>query len=193
MRGNGNLKKRDELIERFDFDPTKRSRNYSKGNRQKIALIAAFACDADLYILDEPTSGLDPLMERVFQACIKEVKDAGKSVFLSSHILSEVDRLCDRVAIIREGQVIESGELKALKHLTAMQYRVRTSKELVGLETVKGVTDITRDGDEIIFHVDRDETEAVISYLSQFGVQHLESTPLTLEDLFMRYYEGELR
>ena len=114
LQGSKNRAKRDELIKRFDFDPTKKCRTYSKGNRQKIALIAAFASDADLYILDEPTSGLDPLMERIFQECVEEIKDQGKSVLLSSHILSEVERLCDRVAIIREGNIIETGTMEQL-------------------------------------------------------------------------------
>lgn len=191
MRGSVNRKRRDALIERFAFDPTKKFRNYSKGNRQKVALIAAFASDADLFILDEPTSGLDPLMVRVFQECIHEIKEEGKTVFLSSHILSEVDRLCDRVAIIREGTIIEAGELKTLKHLTAMQYRVRTKKPLVGLEKLPGITDIHEEEGDIVFRVERKQMEHVIAYLNQFGVLFLESTPITLEDLFMRYYEGE--
>ena len=191
MRGSVNRKRRDALIERFAFDPTKKFRNYSKGNRQKVALIAAFSSDADLFILDEPTSGLDPLMVRVFQECIHEIKEEGKTVFLSSHILSEVDRLCDCVAIIREGTIIEAGELKTLKHLTAMQYRVRTKKPLVGLETLPGITDIHEEEGDIVFRVERKQMEHVIAYLSQFGVLFLESTPITLEDLFMRYYEGE--
>ena len=123
LRGDYNKPRRDELIERFDLDPTKKCGTHSKGNRQKVALIAAFAADADLYILDEPTSGLDPLMELVFQECVREAKAAGKSVLLSSHILSEVEKLCDRVSIIRRGRIIESGSLDELRHLTRTKVR----------------------------------------------------------------------
>src|SRR5699024_10981823 len=126
LRGTNNASKREELIKRFDLDPTKKCRTYSKGNRQKVALIAAFSSDADLYILDEPTSGLDPLMERVFQECVLEAKKAEKSVLLSSHILSEVERLCDKVSIIREGKIIETGSLDELRHLTRTILHVKT-------------------------------------------------------------------
>ena len=130
LRGANNKNLREELIKRFDLDPTKKCGTYSKGNRQKVALVAAFASNADLYILDEPTSGLDPLMELVFQECVGEIKAAGKSVLLSSHILSEVEKLCDRVSIIRQGQIIESGTLKELRHLTRTQVRVETAQPI---------------------------------------------------------------
>ena len=138
MRGNGNRGKRDELIKNFDLDPTKKCRTYSKGNRQKIALISAFASNADLYILDEPTSGLDPLMERVFQDCVREQKQAGKSVLLSSHILSEVEKLCDKVAIIREGKIIETGTLMELRHLTRTNLTISTKDPIPSLKEMKG-------------------------------------------------------
>ncbi|MBO1911484.1 ABC transporter ATP-binding protein, partial [Microvirga sp. 3-52] len=142
LRGTNNKGRREELIKRFDLDPTKKCRTYSKGNRQKVALIAALSSDADLYILDEPTSGLDPLMERVFQECILEAKNAGKSVLLSSHILSEVEKLCDKVAIIREGKIIETGSLHELRHLTRAHLQVETKLPMTALQEVKGVHDV---------------------------------------------------
>lgn len=191
MRGNGNENRRDELIQRFKLDPSKKCRTYSKGNRQKIALIAAFASEADLYILDEPTAGLDPLMERIFQECILEVKQQGKTVLLSSHILSEVEKLCDRIAIIREGEIIETGTLSQMIHLTRTKLVVETRKTLAGLSELKGVhNDIyTNDGWE--FHVDSEEMEKVINYISQFGVLKIDSAPPTLEDLFIRHYKED--
>jgi len=134
LQGTNNKEKRDELIKKFDLDPAKKCRTYSKGNRQKVALIAALASDAELYILDEPTSGLDPLMEQVFQECILDLKQQGKSVFLSSHILHEVEKLCDKLSIIREGKIIETGTLKELRHLTRSTIKVETKNEINNLE-----------------------------------------------------------
>ncbi len=190
LRGSNHKSKREELIKRFDLDPTKKCRTYSKGNRQKVALIAAFSSDADLYILDEPTSGLDPLMERVFQECVLEAKEAGKSVLLSSHILSEVERLCDKVSIIREGKIIETGTLTELQHLTRTILHVETKEPMTNLHEVKGVHDIEKDDQNVTFHVDTEELVHVMKYVSQFGIVKLESAPPTLEDLFMRHYEG---
>lgn len=189
MHGNSNAARRDELIQRFKLDPTKKCRAYSKGNRQKIALIAAFTSNADLYILDEPTSGLDPLMEQVFQEIILELKQQGKSILLSSHILSEVEKLCDRVAIIREGKIIETGTLSELKHLTRSTFTVETQKPLVGLTEIKGVQNISQKGNSWEFQVDSEKLPEVISHISQFGVLKLESSAPTLEDLFMRHYK----
>lgn len=191
MRGKGNENRRDELIQRFKLDPSKKCRTYSKGNRQKIALIAAFASEADLYILDEPTAGLDPLMERIFQECILEVKQQGKTVLLSSHILSEVEKLCDRVAIIREGEIIETGTLSQMRHLTRTKLTVETRKAMVGLSELKGVHDAIHTNDGWAFQVDSEEMEKVIEYISQFGVLKLESAPPTLEDLFIRHYKED--
>ena len=191
MRGKGNENRRDELIQRFKLDPSKKCRTYSKGNRQKIALIAAFASEADLYILDEPTAGLDPLMERIFQECILEVKQQGKTVLLSSHILSEVEKLCDRVAIIREGEIIETGTLSQMRHLTRTKLTVETRKAMVGLSELKGVQDAVHTNDGWAFQVDSEEMEQVINYISQFGVLKLESAPPTLEDLFIRHYKED--
>jgi ABC-2 type transport system ATP-binding protein len=190
LRGGNNKNKREELIKRFDLDPSKKCRTYSKGNRQKVALVAAFASDADLYILDEPTSGLDPLMEMVFQECVLEAKKEGKSILLSSHILSEVEKLCDRVGIIREGKIIETGTLSELRHLTRTNLFVETKQPMTGLHDIKGVHGIEEKDNGLTFQVDTEELDNVIKYVSQYGVKKLESAPPTLEDLFMRHYEG---
>lgn len=190
LRGTNNKSRRAELIKKFDLDPTKKCRTYSKGNRQKVALIAAFSSDADLYILDEPTSGLDPLMERVFQECVLDAKRAGKSVLLSSHILSEVERLCDKVAIIREGEIMETGSLNELRHLTRTILEVETKEPMHSLSTVQGVHDIEEKGQVYTLHVDSEALDEVMKFISQYGIVKLESAPPTLEDLFMRHYEG---
>lgn len=191
LNGTSNKAKREELIDKFDLDPSKKCRTYSKGNRQKVALVAAFSSDADLFILDEPTSGLDPLMEKVFQECVLDVKRQGKSVLLSSHILSEVEKLCDRVSIIRQGKIIESGTLNELRHLTRTQMLVDTKLPITGLNELKGIHDIEESIHGMTFQVDTTEMDAVIKHISPFGIIRLESAPPTLEDLFMRHYEGE--
>ena len=189
LRGNGNKNHREELIKKFDLDPSKKCRTYSKGNRQKVALVAALSSDADLYILDEPTSGLDPLMENVFQECILELKKQGKSVFLSSHILSEVEKLCDRVSIIREGKIIETGTLTELRHLTRTTIVVKARREIKDLETMKGVHNIHAQGEGVSFQVDSEEIGNIIKYLTEFDILSLESMPPSLEELFMTHYE----
>ena len=191
LRGGNNQSRREELIKKFDLDPTKKCRTYSKGNRQKVALIAAFSSDADLYILDEPTSGLDPLMEQVFQECVLDVKNNGKSVLLSSHILSEVEKLCDRVGIIRQGQIIESGSLDELRHLTRTHILVETKQSIASLDELQGVHEIEKTDKGLSFQVDTEELDNTIKHISQFGIVKLESAPPTLEDLFMRHYEGK--
>lgn len=191
LRGSNNKTRRDELIERFQLDPTKKCRTYSKGNRQKVALIAAFASDADLYILDEPTSGLDPLMEQIFQELILEARDQGKTILLSSHILHEVEKLCNKVSIIREGQIIEAGDLKKLRHLTRTRMEVETKRQLEGFDRVKGVHDLYVKDKTVYFQVDSEEINNVIKFISPFEILRLESAPPTLEDLFMRHYRGE--
>ncbi|RKQ34642.1 ABC transporter ATP-binding protein [Oceanobacillus halophilus] len=191
MNGSTNLTKREELIKKFNFDPTKKSRTYSKGNRQKVALIAAFASDADLYILDEPTSGLDPLMETIFQECVLDAKRAGKSVLLSSHILSEVEKLCDRVGIIRQGKIIETGTLDELRHLTRTHLTIKTKKHITSLNELKGIHNLEEKDSERTLQVDAEEMDTVIRYIAEFGILKLESSPPTLEDLFMRHYQGE--
>ncbi|MFD1408784.1 ATP-binding cassette domain-containing protein [Kroppenstedtia eburnea] len=178
------------LIDQFALDVSKKCRTYSKGNRQKVALISAFASEADLYILDEPTSGLDPLMERTFQECVLKAKSRGKSILLSSHILSEVERLCDRIGIIRQGEIIESGTLQEMRHLTRTNLTMTTVKPPLQLEQQPGVHEVVKDGDVVTFQVDTEHLASVIQYVSTFGVTSLESAQPTLEDLFMRHYEG---
>lgn len=191
LQGTKNDARRDELIYKFHLDPKKKARTYSKGNRQKVALIAALASDAELYIFDEPTSGLDPLMEAVFQEEVINLKKQGKSILLSSHILSEVERLCDRVAIIRQGEVIETGTLDELRHLTRYQYKVTTRDEPIGLKQVSGVHDLVINGKEAVFQADSDQIEAILEGIMPYHVTKLESVPPTLEALFMRHYTGQ--
>ncbi|MEB8067883.1 ABC transporter ATP-binding protein [Mammaliicoccus fleurettii] len=188
LSGTNNVEKRDELIEKFDLDLTKKCGSYSKGNRQKVALIAAFTTDAKLLILDEPTSGLDPLMEKVFQDCVLDKKKEGKSVLLSSHILSEVEKLCDRVGIIRKGEIVEMGTLDDLRHLTRMRFVVQTNEALMNLDQQTGIHDIFNEENTYHFQVDSEHVSNVIKYLSQFELLKLESMPPTLEDLFMTHY-----
>lgn len=189
LRGGGRKDLRDELVERFALDPTKKCRTYSKGNRQKVALVAAFASNAELFIFDEPTSGLDPLMEQIFQEYVVKVKNEGKTVLLSSHILSEVEKLCDRVGIIRQGEIIESGSLDELRHLTRTNLTVETKEPVTDLQDIKGIHNLESDGRTLNFQVDTEKMDTVIRHLSQFGVVRLESAPPTLEDLFMRHYD----
>jgi ABC-2 type transport system ATP-binding protein len=171
LRGGLDPKRRDELIERFELDPTKKGRAYSKGNRQKVALVAALASDADLLILDEPTSGLDPLMEEVFRECVQDEREHGRTVLLSSHILAEVEALCDRVSIIRDGKTVETGTLQELRHLT------RTTIEAE-----------TLDGEHIVERVEPGELQAVLQQLVDRGVKSLVSRPAPLEEIFLRHY-----
>lgn len=191
LRGSNNKSRREELIEKFALDPSKKCRTYSKGNRQKVALIAALSSEADLYIFDEPTSGLDPLMERTFQECVLEEKGRGKSILLSSHILSEVEKLCDRVGIIREGKIIETGSLNDMRHLTRVQMLVETREKIPAIHEIRGIHQLEERENGLSFQVDSEEMDTVVKYISQFGVTRLESAPPTLEDLFMRHYEGK--
>ena len=191
LRGSHDKALRERLIKDFNLDPTKKCRTYSKGNRQKVALVAAFASEVDLYILDEPTSGLDPLMEQVFQECVLEQKNKGKGVFLSSHIMSEVERLCDRVGIIREGELVEVGTLDELRHLTRYTMQVSAKNTIEGLDKMTGVYDITKQNDSLRFLVDTAQMGTVINHINQFDIIKLESTPPSLEELFMRHYKKE--
>jgi ABC-2 type transport system ATP-binding protein len=191
MRGRTDRRRRDELLERFDLDPRKKARTYSKGNRQKVALIAALASDAELLLLDEPTSGLDPLMESVFQQCIQEVRREGRTVLLSSHILGEVEALCDRVSIIRLGRTVESGALRELRHLTRTSITVETAEPLSGIDALPGVHDAVIDGHLARFDVETAELDAVVRRLAPLGVRSLISTPPTLEEMFLRHYGDE--
>ncbi|MCL2873444.1 MAG: ABC transporter ATP-binding protein [Defluviitaleaceae bacterium] len=189
LRGKHEKIRRDKLLKAFDLDPTKKCRTYSKGNRQKVALIAAFASDADLFILDEPTSGLDPLMERIFQECVLEQKNKGKGVLLSSHILSEVERLCDRVGIIREGKIVETGTLDELRHLTRITMSIETERPITDIAQIAGIHDLMEDQGIVSFQVDADEMANVVSHIARFKVKKIESNPPKLEDLFMRHYD----
>ncbi|MFI8368620.1 ATP-binding cassette domain-containing protein [Streptomyces sp. NPDC085466] len=183
--------RRSALIERFELDPTKKGRTYSKGNRQKVALVAAFASDAELLVLDEPTSGLDPLMEEVFQECVREARDRGRTVLLSSHILSEVETLCDRVSIVRKGRTVESGSLAQLRHLTRTSVTAELAAAPAGLDRLAGVHDLRVEGRTVRLQVDTDKLDPVLAALLASGVRSLTSTPPTLEELFLRHYAQE--
>ena len=192
LRGGLDRSRRDELLERFALDPSKKCRAYSKGNRQKVALVAALASDDELYLLDEPTSGLDPLMETVFQDLVRELHGAGRTVLLSSHILAEVEALCDRVSIIREGKVVESGTLTELRHLTRTSVQVETAEPVPGLADLPGVHDVVASGGRARFSVDTAALAGVLRRLLDHDVKSLTSTPPTLEELFLRHYGDEL-
>src|ERR1700761_7086795 len=159
MRGGIDPRRRDQLIERFELDPHKKARTYSKGNRQKVAIVAAFSTNAELYILDEPTSGLDPLMERAFQTCVEEVADRGAAGLLSSHILAEVEKLCDNVTIIRAGRAVKSGTLEELRHLMRTTIAVRTRGDALGLQQVPYVHDFSVQNSQVQFSVDRNDLD----------------------------------
>jgi ABC-2 type transport system ATP-binding protein len=189
LRGGLDRSRREELLERFELDPTKRCGSYSKGNRQKVALVAAFASDVELYLLDEPTAGLDPLKEAEFQELVRECSAAGSTMLLSSHILAEVEALCDRVSIIREGRTVESASLADLRHLTRTSMSVRTVSPVADLATLPGVHNVVTDHDDTVrFDVDTTALAEVHRRLAAAGVVALTSTPPTLEELFLRHY-----
>ncbi|MEV7557388.1 ABC transporter ATP-binding protein [Streptomyces sp. NPDC089795] len=191
LRGGLDRTRRAELVERFELDPTKKGRTYSKGNRQKVALVAAFASDVELLVLDEPTSGLDPLMEEVFQRCVTEARAAGRTILLSSHILSEVETLCDRVSIIRKGRTVETGTLAELRHLTRTSISAELAGPPNGLAHLPGVYDVQVQGRKVRLQADTDKLDAVLRSLTGSGVRSLTSTPPTLEELFLRHYTEE--
>ncbi|RAN94933.1 Polar-amino-acid-transporting ATPase [Micromonospora saelicesensis] len=188
LRGGLDRRRRDELLHRFDLDPTRRCRTYSKGNRQKVAIVAAFSSPVELYVLDEPTSGLDPLMEAVFQDEVRRVKQAGATVLLSSHVLAEVEALCDRVSIIREGRTVESGTLTELRHLTRTAVTVETARPVTGLDVLPGVHDVHEVDGRTHLEVEPAHLDELLGQLIRFGVRALTSTPPTLEQLFLRHY-----
>ncbi len=192
LRGDIDTVKRDELIERFELDPRKKAGTYSKGNRQKVALVTALASDAELLILDEPTAGLDPLMETVFQDCILEVAKEGRTVFLSSHILAEVEKLCDRVTIIRNGRVVQHGTLEELRTTTRTSITVSTDQPVTGLDAHAGVHALLADESHVRFEVDSVALDEVMRHLATFGIRSLVSQPPTLEELFLREYGDDL-
>lgn len=188
MRGGIDERRRADLIERFELDPHKKARTYSKGNRQKVSLVSAFSSNARLLLLDEPSSGLDPLMENVFQQCVGEARERGVTVLLSSHILAETETLCERVTIIRAGKTVESGSLDSLRHLS----RTSIKAELIGdpgdLTRIKGVEDVSVDGKTLRAQVDSESLGELIRVLGDAGVSSLVSQPPTLEELFLRHY-----
>ena len=191
LRGPIDRKRRDELVARFDLDPGKKVRTYSKGNRQKVALVAALCSDVDLFLLDEPTSGLDPLMEAVFQECVAEASARGASVLLSSHILAEVEQLCDRVTIVRRGRCVESGSLAELRHLTRTRVVAQTRTPAHDLASVRGIHDLQLNGLDVAFDVDTHALGTAVASLSRHGVVALTSHPPTLEELFLRHYDAD--
>jgi ABC-2 type transport system ATP-binding protein len=189
LRGGLNQRRRAELLERFDLDPRKKARAYSKGNRQKVALVAALASDAELLLLDEPTSGLDPLMEEAFRDVIREERRRGdRTVLLSSHILSEVEALCDRLTIIRAGRTVETGTLAEMRHLTRTTIQADLAAPAAGLDALPGVHNLRRDDGHVRCDVEPDALNAVLRRLTGAGVRNLVSQPPTLEELFLRHY-----
>lgn len=192
LRGRFDPARRDEMVERFDLDPSKKARTYSKGNRQKVALVAALSSDVELLLLDEPTAGLDPLMEAVFQEVLLEEKARGRTVLLSSHILDQVEKLADRVTIIRLGKTIETGTLAELRHLTRSTVTAQTREPADGIAQVPGVHDAAVDGHHISFSVDAADLDAAIAYLHGRGLESLVCQPPTLEQLFLEHYGDDL-
>ncbi|WP_326945703.1 ABC transporter ATP-binding protein [Amycolatopsis sp. NBC_01307] len=191
LRGGLDEKRRADLLERFDLDPKKKGRTYSKGNRQKVAIVAALASRVDLLILDEPTSGLDPLMEATFQYAIQEEREQGRTVLLSSHILAEVEALCDKVSIISGGRTVESGTLAELRHLTRTSITAELAGPPNGLATLANVHDLKVDGNRVRFDVETRSLDEALRQLTQVGVRSLVSQPPTLEELFLRHYTTE--
>lgn len=182
--------RRDQLIERFELDPHKKARTYSKGNRQKVAIVAAFSTRSELFVLDEPTSGLDPLMERAFQQCVREVADAGAAVLLSSHILAEVEKLCDTVTIVRAGRTVRSGTLADMRHLMRTSVTARIRGDGRHLEHAPYANDFHTAEGHLQFSVDRNDLDRAMTDLSSLGIDELTVTPASLEDMFLREYQG---
>ena len=191
LRGGLDSRRRADLLERFELDPTRRGRTYSKGNRQKVALVAALASDVELLLLDEPTSGLDPLMEAVFRECVADERRAGRTVLLSSHILAEVEALCDRVSIVRAGRTVESGSLADLRHLTRTSVEAEVTRPPAGLAEVPGVHAVRAHGHRLWLQAEPRALAEVLRLLAEAGVRNLVSRPPTLEELFLRHYARE--
>jgi ABC-2 type transport system ATP-binding protein len=194
MHGRVSAARRDRLVELFELDPTKKVRAYSTGNRQKVALIAALSTDAELFLLDEPTAGLDPLMEAAFRDEVAALRDRGATVLLSSHILGEVERLCDTVTIIRDGRAVETGNLAELRHLTRSTVTLRTRCDLrrpgglACVAAVPGINDLEVDGDRVTFQADSEHIPDLIAALSWLDITDITWEPASLEDLFLRHY-----
>ena len=189
LRGGLDEGRRASLLERFDLDPTKKGRTYSKGNRQKVALVAALASNVELLILDEPTAGLDPLMEAQFRSAIEEDRDQGRTVLLASHILAEVEALCDRVSIVRKGRTVESGSLADLRHLTRTTVIAEIDSDPAPLRSLPGIHNLKTHDHRVELEVDGDRVSELVISLGPLGVRSLVSHPPTLEELFMRHYE----
>ncbi len=188
LRGDVDSARKADLLERFELDPRKRARTYSKGNRQKVALVAALASRAELLILDEPTSGLDPLMEAVFQECIREVRNEGRTVLLSSHILAEIESLCDRVSIIRAGRTVQTGSLADMRHLTRTTVVAETTRPATAVGSLPGVANPEFIDGRVRFDVDTVNLGEAIEHLTALGIRNLTCHPPTLEELFLRNY-----
>lgn len=188
LRGGLDRRRRDELCRRFDFDPSRKSRTYSKGNRQKVALIAALASNVELLIMDEPTSGLDPLMEAVFQDYIRQASEAGRTVLLSSHILAQVETLANRVSIIRKGRIVEHGTLARLRHLTRTTIEAETFAAPSAMSALDGIHEISVENGKVRFEVDPEHLDRAIQHLSTLGIRSLVSRPPTLEELLLSQY-----
>jgi ABC-2 type transport system ATP-binding protein len=191
LRGGLDEKRKADLLDRFDLDPRKKARTYSKGNRQKVALVAALASDVELLLLDEPTAGLDPLMEAAFRDVVADERHGGRTVLLSSHILAEVEALCDRVSIVRAGRIVESGSLAELRHLTRTSIQAELAGPPDGLSRLAGVHDLEVEGTRVRLQVDNAQLDEVLRHLSAAGVRSLTSQPPTLEELFLRHYHAD--
>ena len=189
LHGSGDKDKRDYLIGKFELDPKKKAKSYSKGNRQKVGLISALSVDSDLYVFDEPTSGLDPLMENFFQEEVRKLKEEGKAILLSSHILSEVERLADSIIIIRKGRIVESGSLDEMRYLTRSVVTLESDNDLSDLASLKGIHNFEQEDGYVTFSVDNEKMNTVLFEASKIGVKKFESAPPKLEDLFIRHYE----
>lgn len=192
LRPGADRARRDELIDRFELDPTRAGGTYSKGNRQKVAIVAALSCNADVLVFDEPTSGLDPLMEAEFAQCIREEQSEGRSILLSSHTLPQVDKLCETISIIRAGRIVESGRLDDLRHLTRSTVRAQTRIPADDIARRQGVHDLRVDGGGVLaMRVDHEALDGVIGELHEHGIITLECQPPTLEEIFLRHYERQ--
>jgi ABC-2 type transport system ATP-binding protein len=191
LRGGLDPERRERLIERFKLDPTKKCGTYSRGNRQKVAIVSAFASDVDLFILDEPTTGLDPLMMAIFRETVREARDEGRTVLLSSHIFADVEALCDRITIIRDGAVVESGTLEQLRHLTRTTIITKTHKSPRAIANKKGIHQFEENDGEVRFEVEPEYLNHALRFLATLGVKSITSHPPTLEELFMRHYDED--
>lgn len=191
LRGGTDIERRDELCRRFDLNLRAKGSSYSRGNRQKVALIAALSTDAELFLFDEPTAGLDPLKEEVFQECVGEIRGRGGTVLLSSHILAQVEQLVDTLTIIRNGRAVQSGSLEEMKHLARSRVAATLRSEPVGLELMPGVHDVEIEGMRVRFSVDTDRIEDSMKWLLDRGVEDLSTRPPSLEDIFLEEYRAD--